>query len=104
MANQSYTDRILDSLEGAERAHPKPFFTGRVMQRLQNTPIADWGSVRFTWAISVAVVLIALNLILFFTQFHSSEQVNADWTSSTPGWVVDYTENPSISIYDAPEK
>jgi hypothetical protein len=104
MSSTPNIENILNSLEGVHRAEPRPFFAARVIQRLQEknqtTPSFYWP--RFALAVSVLFILIALNLILFFTPPRSIDQAISDWNSTTPDWVVDYTENPGTSIYDLP--
>lgn len=99
-------DDVLKSLDGANRAEPNPFFTGRVMQRLQSTEPNQvqkyWP--RMVWAFSAVAVLIVLNLILFFSQMRSVDRTISDWKSTTPQWVVDYTQNPGSTYYDIPHK
>jgi hypothetical protein len=98
-------DKILGSLQDVKRAEPNPFFTGRVIQKFKDvSKRSDSSWLNFGWAFSLLVLLIAFNLIIFFTQFRSGNQTISDWKSTTPDWVVDYTENPGTSVYGSLNK
>ncbi len=107
MLKKNNIEEILNSLVGVKRAAPGPFFTGRVLQKLQQpesaaSPVVS--STRMAWVISAVVLIIALNLTLFFASTRSADRTISEWKSTTPKWVVEYTENPGSSIYDVPNK
>ena len=106
MSVKKNIDDVLNCLDGATRAEPNPFFTGRVMQRLQSTESIQLSTKwpRLAWALSAVALLIALNLILFFVQARSVDSTISEWKSTTPRWVVDYTQNPGSTYYDIPHK
>ena len=104
MPSRPNIEKILSSLEDVQPAEPQPFFVTRVIQRLHNsndvTPSFSWS--RFALAVSVIILLVVMNLVLFFSPVRSLDQAVRDWKSTTPEWVVEYTENPGTSIYDQP--
>ena len=104
MPSRPNIEKILSSLDGVQPAEPQPFFATRVIQRLHNsndvTPSFSW--LRFALAVSVIILLVVMNLVLFFSPVRSLDQAVRDWKSTTPEWVVEYTENPGTSIYDPP--
>lgn len=99
-------ENIIDSLEGIQRAEPKPFFSARVLARLRKRQEETTASVllRLGWAVSLLAILFIANMILFFNPSRSGEGVVGKWKSATPNWVVDYTEQPGTSVYDRPRK
>jgi|GEM_PF-793816 len=58
---------------------------------------------RLGWAAVFLIILIIGNGILFYTSLRSNDQVLNKWQSSTPRWVVEYTEYPGTSVYDPPK-
>lgn len=107
MATFNQLEEVLKSLDGSKRAAPGPFFTGRVLHKLHEpmrTEAAVRPSVRWIAAIAFLLILIAMNLVVYITQFRSTESVVNEWRSGTPAWVVDFTQNPVGSVYDVPSK
>lgn len=107
MATLNQIEEVLKSLDGSKRAEPGPFFTGRVLHKLHEpmrTEVPVRASVRWMAVITMVLILIAMNFVVYFTQFRSTESVVNEWRSGTPAWVVDFTQNPVGSVYDVPSK
>lgn len=106
MQHKLNSDNILNSLEGIQRAEPKPYFSTRVLTRLRKIQEETTASVllRLGWAVSLLAILFVANMILFFNPSRSGRGVVGKWKSTTPNWVVEYTEHPGISVYDKPHK
>lgn len=107
MSNRPRAEEILNSLDGLQPASPRPFFTGRVMFRLQT----EWRSAlpplspRFKWVLAGAALLIAFNILLLLGKFQTSAHpALTEWKNSTPDWLVDYTENPESSLSQVSNK
>lgn len=105
MSTNFNQDDLLAPLEGIRPAEPKPFFTTRVINRFRQFEAESHSSVltRLGWAVICLIILIIGNGILFYTSIRSNEQVLNKWRSSTPRWVVEYTEHPGTSVYDMPK-
>ena len=107
MSKQPNIEEILESVDGIQPAHPKPFFTGRVLDRIQQSEAQrlSYSTPRFRLAVLAVAVTVALNILLYIYQYHLKPQsVIAAWKNSTPEWVVDYTENPSSSLNQVSDK
>lgn len=90
-------EEILKSLDGIQPARPKPFFTGRVLQRLRSEELEGQSLMtpRFRMAVVAVFLLIAFNMILLFFQFRTELPALSEWKRTTPNWVVEYNENPA---------
>ena len=106
MLKKTNIEEILSSLDGVKRAAPGPFFTGQVLQKILQpaSPTSPALGNRMAWVVVAVALIIATNLILFFARTRSDDRTISEWKSTTPKWVVEYTENPGSSIYDVPNK
>ncbi len=93
------------SLEGIRPAEPKPFFTSRVLNRFRKYEEESTASVltRMGWAVTLLIILIIGNGFLLYSSSRSNDQAINKWRSTTPRWVVEYTEHPGTSVYDLPK-
>jgi hypothetical protein len=106
MPNPTEFDQYLNSLLGIHRASPKPFFTGRVIARLNSGADSSAHPIwmRWKWVISFSMILILINIFLLMFRAQSEQHILTEYDHATPSWVVDYTLNPSSSIYDSSNK
>ena len=101
MSKRTEIEKYLETLDGIRRAEPKPFFTGRVMNRLQtDNPATHSVWSRWGWSLSALSLLILLNVLLLVFRSSSERSVLSEYDKTTPDWVMEYTANPSAPIYD----
>lgn len=101
MSKKIEIDQYLKSLDGIRPAEPKPFFTGRVIDRMRSagsTHHTHW--TRWGWSLSVLTLLIIINVLLLVSRSGREKQVISEYDNTTPDWVMEYTANPSAPIYD----
>ncbi|MEM7551970.1 MAG: hypothetical protein AAF363_19970 [Bacteroidota bacterium] len=81
-------EKILDSLEGIEKAEPKPFFKGRVLNKLENFSSEVAPNLRFKIKIAFvcSVIIVFLNSYLVFDISES----NSDSTEPISEFAEDY--------------
>lgn len=106
MPNLTEFDHYMNCLHEIRRASPKPFFTGRVLARLNSGAHPSFYPIwmRWKWAVSVLIILILINIFFLMSRSRSEQQELTEYDHATPSWVVDYTSNPSSSIYDFSNK
>lgn len=93
-------DLILDSLDGIERAQPKPFLHTRVLARMDKNRSNPWVQ---TWnfisrpvvSFSFITCILIINLYTLFQRTEEQSQVREDTVASTS---VDY-ESQFVSYY-----
>jgi hypothetical protein len=97
-------DDIFFCVDGIRRAEPRPFFTTRVINRFRKYEEESTVSVitRMGWAVTLLIILIIGNGLLLYTSSRSNDQAIRKWRSTTPRWVVEYTEHPGTSVYSTP--
>jgi hypothetical protein len=107
MSSRPNIDEILNSIEGIKRAEPKSFFTGRVLSRINSLAQSEnlVLTPRFRMGVIAVILLVAINILLYIYKYQLEPmQALAEWKSTTPEWVVDYTDNPGSSLPQAPTK
>jgi hypothetical protein len=77
--NDKRIEEILNSLEGAQRATPGPYFFTRLQQRLKSTPASTWEKIG-RWisqpvvAFGSLLLIILLNIALVFNPADKQER------------------------------
>ena len=94
-------EETLNSLDGMQRAEPRPFFFTRLQQKLQNSNKSLWDELeRFIARPAVALIgvalLIILNISLIITKEESSVPVNEQ---EEQAFAEEYSLN-ATTIYD----
>jgi hypothetical protein len=106
MATSSNPDEIMNSLDGIRRAEPLPFFTGRLLARLNaaNEPAIPPFWHRWGWTLSFAflLILIGINILLITRHADTEKGMLTEYEDTTPQWVQQYTTQPSASVYQSP--
>jgi hypothetical protein len=105
MATKQYTEQeieaILNSLDGVEKASPKPFLYTRLMAKMQESDDNIWSRIlqfitKPAFAVGIALVFLLINAYILLNQYSTSVEQSEE---STQTLALEYT-SLTATIYD----